>query len=457
MAHSQSDLVNTNNITIQTSSSPSQAGNAQSLTRPSDAAPRSFVGLTSAASIDTLAPGQPLDLQAVVYILERTARLWPGHVHVVDTHILDVLTAVGEDNEMFDDLRCQIASIPVGGVVLFPMCADDHHFLIVLKKCLNQGSLVCQALVYDSVLLNRVGDGGYIRRDYWNYIASRISLLHRSLFSFCPQMGSLYIDLVLCPQQPNDYDCGIAVCLNAMDIIAHKGLATYPTSEGGYCAAPAFDIIRGLNKYNREDDMPIINQLSAPGLYWSAGRKFVFQLCGRAIERPHPNREALLAARENVSAGLEALVRSEQATFMLATSPRSNPTGASFLLPTIDEHTMAWKLECWFQSRTTLMSLMDSLQLVASNLGTVTSRAEDVRVFTAALTVSIDPMHEAHRQRTREVAQDNAWQDPELVQELFADVTAAKLELEGLRLPEGWETAVPSCRQYFQSYVENLR
>lgn len=456
MEHSESDPVSTNTTTIQTSTSPSQAGNSQGLTRPRDAAPRSFVGLTSAASIDTLAPGQPLDLQAVVYVLERTARLWPGHVHVVDTHILDVLTAVGEDNEMFDDTRCQIASIPVGGVVLFPMCADDHHFLFVLKKCLFQGALVCQAFVYDSILLNRLDDGGNIRRDYWDYVASRIAYLHRSLFSFCAPMQSLYIDLILCPQQPNDYDCGISVCLNAIDIITHKGVATSPTFEGAHCTAPEFGIIRWLSGTTHGADMSSINQLGCPGLYWSAGRNFVFQLCSRAIERPRTNREALLAARENVSAGLVALVRSEQAAFVVDISPGSNPTDTSLLLA-MDEDTMAWNLQCWFQSRSSLLNLMTSLQNMASNLGTVTSRAEDVRVFTAALTISIHPMHEAHRQRTREIAQDNAWQDPELVQELFADVTAAKLELEGLRLPEGWETAVPRYGPYFQPYVEQLR
>lgn len=457
MDHPQSNLVKSNTTTsIQTSTSSSQAGNSQSLIRPRDAAPRSFVGLTNAASIDTLAPGQSLDLQAVVYILERTARLWPGHVHVVDTHILDVLTQVGENDEMFDELRCQIASIPVGGVVLFPMCADDHHFLFVLKKCLFQGVLVCQAFVYDSILLSRLDAGGNVRRDYWEYIVSRIAYLHRSLFSFCAPMQSLYIDLMMCPQQPNDYDCGIAVCLNALDIIAHKGVAACPLFDAAYCAAPDFGIIRWITGSTQQNDVSSINQLSCPGLYWSAGRKFVFQLCSRAIERPHANREALLAARQNVSAGLEALVRSEQAAFVVDYPPAISSTDVS-LLSAMDEDTMAWNLQCWFQSRASLMGLMKRLQDMASNLGTVTLRAEDVRVFTAALTISIHPMHEAHRQRTRELAQDNAWQDPELVQELFADVTTANLELEGLKLPEGWQTAVPRYGPYFQSYFEHLR
>lgn len=452
MNQSQSSLANPITTTIQTSACSSQADRIPILVRPSDAAPRSFVGLTDAASIDTLAPGQPLDLQAVIYVLERAARLWPGHVHVVDTHILDVLPAVGEDNEMFNENRCQIASIPVGGVVLFPICSEGHHFLLVFKKCLVQGALFWQTFVYDSILLNRLDEAGWIARNYWDYITSRIAYLHRSLFSFCIPMQRLYINLMMCPQQPNGYDCGVSVCLNAMDIITYRGMATCLTYEAAYCTAPEFNIIRDINRNTRHGDESSINQLSRPGLYWSAGRQFVFQLCGRAIDRPHANREALLTARESVSASLEALVRSEQDAFVVNVPPVFNPADGP-LLSAMDEETRAWNLQCWFQSKETLGSLMKRLQGMASTIGTVTSRAADVHVFTAALTIGIHPMHEAHRQRTREIAQDNAWQDPEIVQELFADFTTARMALEGLRLPEGWEAAVPKYGLHFQAYL----
>lgn len=437
--HSQSDMVTPITTTEQSSTGLPQVNNSQSLSRPLDATPPSIIGL--ADEIDTLAPEEPLDLQVVVHVLERAARLWPGHVYVLDTHILDVLRAYGEDSDMFDENRRQIASIPVDGVILVPICVGQHHSLFILKKCIFQGASVCQAFIYDSILLRRINDEGNFDPQYWEFLAETLSFVQRSLFSFCPPMEKLYIDLMMCPQQPNDYDCGVAVCLNAMDYIAHRGMLTLPMAARAYCEAPRLDIIAGSVAFSPE------RRLESPAdklgnLYWSAGRRFVFQLCDRAIDHAPPaNREALIDARENVADQLEELITSEQAAMEADASDLSDSTSSpSAPVSSEDGEHAAWTRHCWINSKIALLYLMKRLQDVASNMGTPAFQEEDVRVFTNARTVSVHPIHEAQRQRITEIAQDNAWRDPELVQEFFDDVVTAKSALQEVRFPEGWET-----------------
>lgn len=436
MSHSQSGTVNPNTITKHASTGRSEFDNVQSLSRPLDATSPSIIGLGN--EINTLAPEQPLDLQAVLHVLERAARLWPGHVYVLDTHILDVLRAFGENNDVFDETRRQIASIPINGVILVPLCIAQHHYLFILKKCLFQGALVCQAFVYDSILLRRVDNQGNFDPSFWAFLAENLAFLHRSLFSFCASMQTLYIDLMMCPQQPNDYDCGVAVCLNALDFIAHRGVLSLPMAARAYCVAPSFDIIRESMVFSQQGQPEsIVNKLGS--LYWSAARRFVFQLCGRAIDRAHANQQALIAAREDVSAQLDALIRSEQAAMQADVPSRSASSPCALLLDR-DRAMASWQLECWMHSKMALLYLMSKLQQVASSMGTPTSRPEDVCTFTNALTVNIHPMHEAQRQRIAELARASAWHDPELVQELIADVGSAKWALEEVRLPEERET-----------------
>lgn len=401
------------------------------LSRPSNAPTRRLLGL-NASEVQTLAPGEELDLQTIRYLLERVARLCPGMIYVLDTTILSVITMTGESNEMFNHIRCNIASIPFGGMVLVPMCVDNHHFLLVFRKCRNETGLLWDVLVYDSMLLRLRLDsqnGNTISSNSWKFFRSLVNFLFRALFSFCIPAQNIYIDLIWCPQQPNGYDCGVAVCLNAMDVIVGGGQPSTRTIARSVCVVPRFDewtiespSLTGL----LEDSDPI----SSTNFYWSAGRWLVFQLCRRAVDRFPVNNDAI-AARNSVSTRLEDLQVSAQ--------PRDPfiDEGQGSSLPLAIQRSK-WIVKAWWMSKERLLLLMAQLYGKATNLGAYTGTfgERDMHVFIQTISVSVNPMHETRHLEVREAALESAWHDPEIISELAVDIQSAWLALDGVRPPE---------------------
>lgn len=392
----------------------------QNLARPLYVEPRPFNHLTSASDIESLNPGEELDLQCIMVALERVTRLCPGTACLLDTHALGFLPRAGETHNLdpsFEALRCQVASVPLGGFVLLPMCENGHHFLLVFRKyCLKSSGVAWEVRVYDSFLLSRFhGRNNMIKDEYWDYISDKIRVLYEQVFSYCTPAQALGVHFMLCPQQPNAYDCGVAVVLNAIEVIVNEAQRPLKNQVAeAILDAPGFQAglpTRGDWFTHPSDSIDMLSLWYDLGLYWQAGRNFVFQLCTPSVEHLQGNQDNLPIIQENVSFRLQKLLMHEQ--------NRAQTEGLVYFQQ---------------KSKEALLDHIEKLLTLARSVGTPARMTEDASVFASVVNPTINPEHEHRLPFIIQAAYERAHHDPGMVRDLAADLETAKQTLEGVQV-----------------------
>lgn len=414
------------------------------LQRPASYPPRSFVGLTTRHEVLSLAPQQWFDLNVVLYVLERLACLRPGKVQVLDSHNFPILCSIDqglmkESKGDFDALRCQVATVPPEGMLLVPLCEDNHHILLVFKKRLLDNVLLWEVEVYDSMLMRHIAPvNGNVDQQYWPRIFRYLTVLRHRLFSFCtPAEKIRKISLMQCPQQPNNHDCGVAVCLNALAVIASEGQPPARVFDSKTSSVPSLSLA--------EPDTRTLNSLPEPrpramgeeAIYWTTGRILVFELCKGAVEEPHKNRNVLIGTRDHVAALLEAMWEGEagkpaHTSSFAATSGQEAPSSG---LAFTDEGGTVQQECSQLKAFDAILDPLQRLRDMANRLGTQTSSGEDVRAFLNALDVQINPAFRTQRDQVMRAAQEFAWHDCRVIEELNEELRLAWLRVNDKALP----------------------
>lgn len=237
------------------------------LQRPGDSAPPADRVLDehyklSADDIADIQPGKWLSDKVVQTVFRRLTLLRPGKFYAIDSTSISTMAEIVHDlpeeahDEFTRPVKTDVAMLTsTKGTVLMPFNVNGNHFILVTVRLAERA-----IYIYDST--RESDENNNLAAGYRQFLEEFARERVVWLLDFEPREISV-IPLgwhsVPCPQQDNDFDCGVSICLTAMHLISH------PESPWTF-TRPQFSVPGVSSRYIR-------------GTYWLAGRRIILELC----------------------------------------------------------------------------------------------------------------------------------------------------------------------------------
>ncbi|KUI73960.1 Ubiquitin-like-specific protease 1 [Cytospora mali] len=224
----------------------------------------------SADEIADIKPGKWLNDKVVQTVFRRLSLLRPGKFYAIDVTSISTMVEILE--ELLEEARVEFTRpvitdvamlMSTRGTVLIPFNVDRSHFILVVVR-LEERAIY----IYDSMARATANNNYDV--DYWHRLQEFAKKRVEWLLNFEPREVSVIrpeLRVAPCPQQLNDVDCGVSICLTAMHLISH------PENPWTF-QRPQFsgEALWSTGTYAMRET------------YWLAGRKMILELC-----RPYAN------------------------------------------------------------------------------------------------------------------------------------------------------------------------
>lgn len=207
-------------------------------------------------SLNSLKPGTWLDDSVINTFFRSLCFAQPGQFVTFDSAALESLRGAQADiDQHYQTLRTQAATVTANaGLVFMPFCVDSHWVLAVADF---RHRII---RIYDS-LVTRDPRGEGIRG---SYMVEMILPIVKNTLSFCRYYEDQWdVDLMWLPILPNGTDCGVYICLMALQHAYMRG----------------FTHLDYVDLFWHEDEYPGMYRLGDS--YFLAGRLVILQVCRR--------------------------------------------------------------------------------------------------------------------------------------------------------------------------------